>query len=167
MAGCWIQYYNGDWGFKIDKDRMGRAIDVEFIISVDKLKERIVEEYSLLGAPVIVKLSYWLHDDVSDVTGERKYPLQISNSEDYKIFTSFRKVDKWANVFVTFRDKVDGKVVDKVNAVRVGITSSVVVGDMDVVTGNEMKGGEEDVLDDETISMHVEEIEKLFILKNL
>ena len=125
MAGCWIRYCNGDWDFKIDKERMGRAIDVEFITSVDKLKERILEEYGLLGAPVTVDLSYWLPVAVSGVTGEREYPLQISTIDDYKIFTSFRIVSKLANIFFTFRDKVDE-------------TTSAVV---DVVSGKEMKGG--------------------------
>ncbi|KAL0796088.1 hypothetical protein Bca101_067465 [Brassica carinata] len=151
MAGCWIRYCNGDWDFKIDKDRMGRAIDVEFITSVDKLKERILEEYGLLGAPVTVDFSYWFPVAVSSVTGERVYPLQISTINDYKVFTSFRIVSKLSNVFVTFRDKVDE-------------TTSAVV---DVVSGKEMKGGGEEVLDDATILMYVEQIEAVYSAKAL
>ncbi|KAL0696438.1 hypothetical protein Bca4012_063618 [Brassica carinata] len=114
-------------------------------------EERILEEYGLLGAPVTVDLSYWLPVAVSGVTGEREYPLQISTIDDYKIFTSFRIVSKLQNVFITFRDKVDE-------------TTSAVV---DVVSGKEMKGGGEDVLDDATILMYVEQIEAVYSAKAL
>ncbi|CAN6924116.1 unnamed protein product, partial [Brassica oleracea] len=149
MAGRWIQYDNGDWDFKIDNDRMGRAIDVELITGVDMLKQKNIEEYGLIGASLMVELSDWLHGAVSAVTDESQYPLQISNPEDFKIFTSVRKVDKSAIFFVTFREIVDGKLVflrprgcvgtgngvDDMNELRVGSTSGVVVGEVDAVTG--------------------------------
>ncbi|KAF2586058.1 hypothetical protein F2Q70_00036169 [Brassica cretica] len=180
MAGRWIQYDNGDWYFKIDNDRMGRAIDVELITGVDMLKQKNIEEYGLIGASLIVELSYWLHGAVSAVTDESQYPLQISNPEDFKIFTSVRKVDKSAIFFVTFREIVDGKLiflrprgcvgtgngVDDMNELRVGSTSGVVVGEVDAVTGNEMEECETDVLDDDTIMRHVEEIEAVYAAKS-
>lgn len=180
MAGRWIQYDSGDWDFKIDNDRMRRAIDVELITGLDMLKQKSIEEYGLIGVSLIVELSYWLHGVVSAVTDESQYPLQISNPEDLKIFTSVRKVDKSANIFVTFREIVDGKLiflrprgcvgtsngVDDMNELRVGSTSGVVVGEVDVVTGNELEECEIDVLDDDTIMRHVEEVEAVYVVKS-
>lgn len=80
-------YDNGDWDFKIDNDRMERALDVKFISDVDKLKHIIIEEYDLVGTSVFVELSYWFCHAESGVTGEIQVPLQISNNENHKMFT--------------------------------------------------------------------------------
>lgn len=109
MSGQWIMYDNGDWNFKFDNDRMGRAVNAKFISSVENLKHKIIEAYSLVEMSVFVEMSYWLGEYGSGATGEREAPLQISNDEDFELFTSACKEDKYINVFVTFREEIDGK----------------------------------------------------------
>ncbi|CAN7016910.1 unnamed protein product [Brassica oleracea var. botrytis] len=38
MAGRWIMFDNGAWDFKIDNDRMGRAVDSSRIRGAKELK---------------------------------------------------------------------------------------------------------------------------------
>lgn len=137
---------------------MGRALDVKFISDVDKLKHRIFEEYGLVGtSSIFVELSYWFCHAESSATSEILTPVQISNNEDYKIFNLGRKVDKSVNVFVTFREEVDGKMIF-LRHKRVGTTFADVIGGVEVDTGNEVDDHETDLLDDDEIMMHVEEI---------
>ncbi|KAF3567407.1 hypothetical protein DY000_02017151 [Brassica cretica] len=45
MADPWIMYDNGAWDFKIDNDRMGRAVDCSTIKGVYGLKDSILAAY--------------------------------------------------------------------------------------------------------------------------
>ncbi|CAF2223680.1 unnamed protein product [Brassica napus] len=107
-------------------------------------------------------MSYWL--------GEREAPVQISNDKDFDLFTSARKVDKYINVFVTFKEEIDGKIhflrpmgnllkskeVASSNEMQVGSTSA------DVHTRNEVNDCETDLTEDEIILMGVAEIEAVY-----
>ncbi|CAG7897165.1 unnamed protein product [Brassica rapa] len=162
ISGRWIMYDTGDWDFKLDSDRMGRAVYAKLITSVEDLKEAIIESYGLVGMSVAVEMSYWL--------GEREAPVQISNDKDFDLFTSARKVDKYINVFVTFKEEIDGKIhflrpmgnllkskeVASSNEMQVGSTSA------DVHTRNEVNDCETDLTEDEIILMGVAEIEAVY-----
>ncbi|KAF2580386.1 hypothetical protein F2Q68_00005492 [Brassica cretica] len=67
MAGRWIMYDNGAWDFKIDNDRMGRAVDCYSIKSVCGLKDSILAAYGLLGREIEVEMCYWLIDGDSEM----------------------------------------------------------------------------------------------------
>ncbi|CAN7057939.1 unnamed protein product [Brassica oleracea var. botrytis] len=163
-------YDTGDWDFKLDSDRMGRAIYAKLITSVEDLKRAIIESYSLVGMSVAVEMSYWLGEHGSCAVGEREAPLQISKDKDFDLFTSARKVDKYINVFVTFKEEIDGKIhflrpmgnllkskeVASSNEMQVGSTSA------DVHTRNEVNDGETDLTEDEIILMGVAEIEAVY-----
>ncbi|CAN6816234.1 unnamed protein product [Brassica oleracea] len=95
ISGRWIMYDTGDWDFKIDSDRMGRAVYAKLITSVEDLKRAIIESYGLVGMSVVVEMTYWLGEHGSGDVGERKAPVQISNDKDFDLFTSARKVDKY------------------------------------------------------------------------
>ncbi|CAF2317178.1 unnamed protein product, partial [Brassica napus] len=150
ISGRWIMYDTGDWDFKLDSDRMGRAVYAKLITSVEALKRAIIESYGLVGMSVAVEMSYWLREHGSCAVGEREAPVQISNDKDFDLFTSARKVDKYINVFVTFKEEVDGKIlylrpmgnllkskeVASSNEMQVGSTSA------DVHTRNEVNDGE-------------------------
>ncbi|CAN6933241.1 unnamed protein product [Brassica oleracea] len=110
ISGRWIMYDTGDWDFKLDSDRMGRAVYAKLITSVEDLKRAIIESYGLVGMSVAVEMSYWLGEHGSCAVGEREAPVQISNNKDFDLFTSARKVDKYINVFVTFKEEIDGKI---------------------------------------------------------
>ena len=103
-------YDTGDWDFKLDSDRMGRAVYAKLITSVEDLKRAIIESYGLVGMSVAVEVSYWLGEHGSCAVGEREAPVQISKDKDFDLFTSARKVDKYINVFVTFKEEIDGKI---------------------------------------------------------
>ncbi|KAL0716477.1 hypothetical protein Bca4012_065799 [Brassica carinata] len=109
ISGRWIMYDTGDWDFKLDSDRMGRAVYAKLITSVEDLKRAIIESYGLVGMSVVAEMSYWLGEHGSCAIGEREAPVQISNDKDFELFTSARKVDKYINVFVTFKEEIDGK----------------------------------------------------------
>ncbi|KAL0753473.1 hypothetical protein Bca101_091141 [Brassica carinata] len=110
ISGRWIMYDTGDWDFKLDSDRMGRAVYAKLITSVEDLKRAIIESYGLVGMSVAVEMSYWLGEHGSCAVGEREAPVQISKDKDFDLFTSARKVDKYINVFVTFKEEIDGKI---------------------------------------------------------
>ncbi|WZZ08325.1 hypothetical protein YC2023_094246 [Brassica napus] len=170
ISGRWIMYDTGDWDFKLDSDRMGRAVYVKLITSVEDLKEAIIESYGLVGMSVTVEMSYWLGEHGSCAVGEREAPVQISNDKDFDLFTSARKVDKYINVFVTFKEEIDGKIhflrpmgnllkskeVASSNEMQVGSTSA------DVHTRNEVNDCETDLTEDEIILMGVAEIEAVY-----
>ncbi|KAL0702306.1 hypothetical protein Bca4012_058428 [Brassica carinata] len=88
---------------------MGRAVYAKLITSVEDLKRAIIESYGLVGMSVVVEMSYWLGEQGSGSIGEREAPVQISNDKDFELFTSACKVDKYINVFVTFKEEIDGK----------------------------------------------------------
>ncbi|CAN7105994.1 unnamed protein product [Brassica rapa subsp. narinosa] len=170
ISGRWIMYDTGDWDFKLDSDRMGRAVYAKLITSVEALKQAILESYGLVGTSVAVEMSYWLCEHGSCAVGEREAPAQISNDKDFDLFTLARKVDKYINVFVTFKEEVDGKIlylrpignllkskeVASNNEMQVGSTSA------DVHTRNEVNDGETDLTEDEIILMGVAEIEAVY-----
>ncbi|CAN6998942.1 unnamed protein product, partial [Brassica rapa subsp. trilocularis] len=170
ISGRWIMYDTGDWDFKLDSDRMGRAVYAKLITSVEALKRAIIESYGLVGVSVAVEMSYWLREHGSCAVGEREAPVQISNDKDFDLFTSACKVDKYINVFVTFKEEVDGKIlylrpmgnllkskeVASSNEMQVGSTSA------DVHTRNEVNDGETDLTEDEIILMGVAEIEAFY-----
>nr|VDD61280.1 unnamed protein product [Brassica oleracea] len=170
ISGRWIMYDTGDWDFKLDSDRMGRAVYAKLITSVEDLKRAIIESYGLVGMSVAVEMSYWLGEHGSCAVGERGAPVQISNNKDFDLFTSARKVDKYINVFVTFKEEIDGKIhflrpmgnllkskeVASSNEMQVGSTSA------DVHTRNEVNDGETDLTEDEIILMGVAEIEAVY-----
>nr|VDC95763.1 unnamed protein product [Brassica oleracea] len=170
ISGRWIMYDTGDWDFKLDSDRMGRAVYAKLITSVEDLKRAIIESYGLVGMSVAVEMSYWLGEHGSCAVGEREAPVQISNDKDFDLFTSARKVDKYINVFVTFKEEIDGKIhflrpmgnllkskeVASSNEMQVGSTSA------DVHTRNEVNDGETDLTEDEIILMGVAEIEAVY-----
>ncbi|CAF1957815.1 unnamed protein product [Brassica oleracea var. botrytis] len=58
MAGRWIMFDNGAWDFKIDNDKMGRAVDSSRIRGAEELKTCIVAAYGLLGREVLAEMSY-------------------------------------------------------------------------------------------------------------
>ncbi|KAH0905928.1 hypothetical protein HID58_037755 [Brassica napus] len=163
-------YDTGDWDFKLDSDRMGRAVYAKLITFVEALKRAIIESYGLVGMSVAVEMSYWLREHGSCAVGEREAPVQISNDKDFDLFTSARKVDKYINVFVTFKEEVDGKIlylrpmgnllkskeVASSNEMQVGSTSA------DVHTRNEVNDGETYLTEDEIILMGVAEIEAVY-----
>ncbi|KAH0884820.1 hypothetical protein HID58_060916, partial [Brassica napus] len=170
ISGRWIMYDTGDWDFKLDSDRMGRAVYAKLITSVEDLKRAIIESYGLVGMSVAVEVSYWLGEHGSCAVGEREAPVQISKDKDFDLFTSARKVDKYINVFVTFKEEIDGKIhflrpmgnllkskeVASSNEMQVGSTSA------DVHTRNEVNDGETDLTEDEIILMGVAEIEAVY-----
>ncbi|KAH0883574.1 hypothetical protein HID58_059670 [Brassica napus] len=170
ISGRWIMYDTGDWDFKLDSDRMGRAVYAKLITSVEDLKRAIIESYGLVGMYVAVEMSYWLGEHGSCAVGEREAPVQISKDKDFDLFTSARKVDKYINVFVTFKEEIDGKIhflrpmgnllkskeVASSNEMQVGSTSA------DVHTRNEVNDGETDLTEDEIILMGVAEIEVVY-----
>ncbi|XP_013700416.2 uncharacterized protein LOC106404226 [Brassica napus] len=110
ISGRCIMYDTGDRDFKLDSDRMGRAVYAKLITFVEDLKRAIIESYGLVGMSVAVEMSYWLGEHGSGTVGEREAPVQISNDKDFDLFTSARKVDKYINVFVTFKEEIDGKI---------------------------------------------------------
>ncbi|KAL0682121.1 hypothetical protein Bca4012_048968 [Brassica carinata] len=170
ISGRWIMYDTGDWDFKLDSDRMARTVYAKLITSVEDLKRAIIESYGLVGKSVAVEMSYWLGEHGSCAVGEREAPVQISKDKDFDLFTSARKVDKYINVFVTFKEEIDGKIhflrpmgnllkskeVASSNEVQVGSTSA------DVYTRNEVNDGEIDLTEDEIILMGVAEIEAVY-----
>ncbi|KAH0894231.1 hypothetical protein HID58_056660, partial [Brassica napus] len=170
ISGRWIMYDTGDWDFKLDSDRMGRAVYAKLITSVEDLKRAIIESYGLVGMSVAVEMSYWLGEHGSCAVGERETPVQISKDKDFDLFTSARKVDKYINVFVTFKEEIDGKIhflrpmgnllkskeVASSNEMQVGSTYA------NVHTRNEVNDGETDLTEDEIILMGVAEIEAVY-----
>ncbi|KAF2572464.1 hypothetical protein F2Q70_00005050 [Brassica cretica] len=111
MAGPWIMYDNGAWDFKIDNDRMGRAVDCSTIKGVYGLKDSILAAYGLLGREIEVEMCYWLIDGDSEMVGKGAAPMEIATDTDYKIFKALHRTDKSFNVFVTFRDIVGGEMI--------------------------------------------------------
>ncbi|KAL0885550.1 hypothetical protein Bca101_009533 [Brassica carinata] len=163
-------YDTGDWDFKLDSDRMGRAVYAKLITSVEDLKRAIIESYGLVGMSVVAEMSYWLGEHGSCAIGEREAHVQISNDKDFELFTSARKVDKYINVFITFKEEIDGKMNflrpmgNLLKSKEVASSSNMQVGSMfaDVHTRNEVNDGETDLTEDEIILMRVAEIEAVY-----
>ncbi|KAH0903023.1 hypothetical protein HID58_042526 [Brassica napus] len=148
------------------EERVWRMVGVLYLAS----KRAIIESYGLVGMSIAVEMSYWLSEHGSGAVGEREAPVQISNDKDFDLFTSARKVDKYINVFVTFKEEIDGKInflrpmgnllkskeVASSSEMQVGSTSA------DVHTRNEVNYGETDLTEDEIILIRVAEIEAVY-----
>ncbi|KAL0876315.1 hypothetical protein Bca101_026020 [Brassica carinata] len=119
---------------------------------------------------VVAEMSYWLGEHGSCAIGEREAPVQIYNDKDFELFTSARKVDKYINVFVTFKEEIDGKMNflrpmgNLLKSKEVASSSNMQVGSTsaDVHTRNEVNDGETDLTEDEIILMRVAEIEAVY-----
>ncbi|CAN7011045.1 unnamed protein product, partial [Brassica oleracea var. botrytis] len=111
MAGRWIMYDNGGWDFKIDNERMGRAVDFSQSKGVNGLKDSILGSYGLLGRDLEVEMCYWLIDGESEMVGKGAAPVEIATDTDYKIFKALHRTDKSCNVFVIFREIVGEKLI--------------------------------------------------------
>ncbi|KAJ4867703.1 Uncharacterized protein Rs2_50750 [Raphanus sativus] len=128
---------------------MGRVIYAKLISSVEDLKRVIMESYGLVGKSFVVEMSYWIGQNGTGAIGEREAPVQISNDKDFELFTSARKVDKYINVFVTFKEQIDGKMDflrpmgNLLKSKEVAISSYVEVGSTsaDVHSRNEVNDG--------------------------
>ncbi|CAN7126274.1 unnamed protein product [Brassica rapa subsp. narinosa] len=115
-------------------------------------------------------MSYCLGEHGSGAVGERETPVQISNNKDFDLFTSARKVDKYINVFVTFKEKIDGKInflrpmENLLKSKEVASSSEMQVGSTsaDVHTRNEVNDSETDLTEDEIILIRVAEIEAVY-----
>ncbi|KAL0729823.1 hypothetical protein Bca4012_025916 [Brassica carinata] len=170
ISGRWIMYDTGDWDFKLDSDRMGRAVYAKLITSVEDLKQAIIESYGLVGMSVVAEMSYWFGEHGSCAIREREAPVQIFNDKDFELFTSARKVDKYINVFVPLKEEIDGKMNflrpmgNLLKSKEVASSSNMQVGSTsaDVHTRNEVNDGETDLTEDEIILMRVAEIEAVY-----
>ncbi|CDY52195.1 BnaCnng22080D [Brassica napus] len=111
MAGRWIMFDNGAWDFKIDNDKMGRAVDSSRIRGDEELKTCIVAAYGLLGREVLAEMSYWLNDGESEMVGLVASPVEIATDKDFRIFKALHRADKSVNLFVTLRESVGGKMI--------------------------------------------------------
>ncbi|CAF1894435.1 unnamed protein product [Brassica napus] len=111
MAGRWIMFDNGAWDFKIDNDKMGRAVDSSRIRGAEELKTCIVAAYGLLGREVLAEMSYWLNDGESEMVGLVAFPVEIATDKDFKIFKALHRADKSVNLFVTLRESVGGEMI--------------------------------------------------------
>ncbi|KAF3552225.1 hypothetical protein DY000_02008383 [Brassica cretica] len=111
MAGRWIMYDNGAWDFKIDNDRIGRAVDCYSIKGVCGLKDSILAAYGLLGREIEVEMCYWLIDGDSEMVGKGAAPVEIATDTDYKIFKALHRTYIFFNVFVTFTEIVGGEMI--------------------------------------------------------
>ncbi|KAG2292670.1 hypothetical protein Bca52824_039339 [Brassica carinata] len=76
---------NSTLDFKIDNDRMGRAVDCSSIKGVCGLKDSVLAAYGLLGREIEVEMCYWLIDGDSEMVGKGA-PVEIATDTDYKIF---------------------------------------------------------------------------------
>ncbi|KAF3489909.1 hypothetical protein F2Q69_00054593 [Brassica cretica] len=88
MAGRWIMFDNRAWDFKIDNDRMGRAVDSSRIRGAEELKTCILAAYGLLGREVLVEMSYWLNDGESEMVGLVASSVEIATNKDFRIFNA-------------------------------------------------------------------------------
>ncbi|KAF3606860.1 hypothetical protein DY000_02049856 [Brassica cretica] len=111
MAGRWIMFDNGAWDFKIDNDRMGRAVDSSRIRGAEELKTCILAAYGLLGREVLAEMSYWLNDGESEMVGLVASPVEIATDKDFRIFKALHRADKSVNLFVTLRESVGGEMI--------------------------------------------------------
>ena len=127
-------YDTGSWDFKINNDRMGRAVDSSGIRGADRLKDRILREYGLLEREIFAEMRYWLNDDESDMVGKGAAPVHILTYTDYKIFKALQRADKSVNVFVTFREFVGGERIflrsERVIASQVSVSVGIVDEDL-------------------------------------
>ncbi|KAL0772859.1 hypothetical protein Bca101_038010 [Brassica carinata] len=159
-----------DGGCSVSSIEDLRVFGIQLITSVEDLKRAIIESYGLVGMSVAVEMSYCLGEHGSCAVGEREAPVQISKDKDFDLFTSAHKVDKYINVFFTFKEEIDGKIhflrpmgnllkskeVASSNEMQVGSTSA------NVHTRNEVNDGETDLTEDEIILMGVAEIEAVY-----
>ncbi|KAL0876018.1 hypothetical protein Bca101_025723 [Brassica carinata] len=155
---------------RYDERGKGMADGGSVVSSIEDLKHAIIESYGLVGMSVVAEMSYWLGEHGSCAIGEREAPVQISNDKDFELFTSARKVDKYINVFVTFKEEIDGKMNflrpmgNLLKSKKVASSSNMQVGSTsaDVHTRNEVNDGETDLTEDEIILMRVAEIEAVY-----
>ncbi|CAF1954278.1 unnamed protein product [Brassica napus] len=98
MAGRWIMFDNGAWDFKIDNDRMGRAVDTSRIRGAEELKTCIVAAYGLLGKEVLVEMSYWLNDGESEMQIEECYKRNSQSGGMRNVNDKFKGLQQKAMV---------------------------------------------------------------------
>nr|VDD34982.1 unnamed protein product [Brassica oleracea] len=147
----------------------GGAVYLEVDNFIEDLRRALIESYGLLECLLPLRCHIGLvNTDLVLLVKESS--VQISKDKDFDLFTSARKVDKYINVFVTFKEEIDGKIhflrpmgnllkskeVASNNEMQVGSTSA------DVHTRNEVNDGETDLTEDKIILMGVAEIEAVY-----
>lgn len=115
LSGDWVCGEGGKWDFIIEKNRMGRTVQMYEGIGVKELEGNVLHEFRVDEARHRVSLSYWPPTSFKLATGIRTPPVLITNSGAVKFFCEHQKVKEGMNLFAKFELKaacVDDEFVD-------------------------------------------------------
>ena len=115
LSGDWFCSDVGTWDFVIEKNRMGRMVEIYEGIGCKELEGNVLREFKLDEERYRVSLSYWPPTSFELATGIRTPPVLITNHGAVKYFCEHQKVKGGMNLFAKFElktDCVDTEVVD-------------------------------------------------------
>ncbi|RIA05146.1 hypothetical protein BRARA_K00569 [Brassica rapa] len=115
LSGDWVCSDVGTWDFVIEKNRMGRMVEIYDGIGCKELAGNVLREFKLDEERYGVTLSYWPPTSFELATGIRTPPVMITNHGAVKYFCDHQKVKGGMNLFAKFElktDSVDTEVVD-------------------------------------------------------
>ncbi|KAH0845279.1 LOW QUALITY PROTEIN: hypothetical protein HID58_091856, partial [Brassica napus] len=112
LSGDWVCSDVGTWDFVIEKNRMGRMVDIYEGIGCKELEGNVLRKFKLDEGRYRVSLSYWAPTSFELATGIRTPPVLITNRGAVKYFCEHQKVKGGMNLLNWKTDSVDTEVVD-------------------------------------------------------
>lgn len=102
LSGDWVCSDVGTWDFVIEKNRMGRMVDIYEGIGCKELEGNVLREFKLDEGRYRVSLRYWPPTSFELATGIRTPPVLITNHGAVKYFCEHQKVKGGMNLFAKF-----------------------------------------------------------------
>lgn len=102
QSGRWILYSTGDWEFKLDSSRRGRALRLTGVRCLKDLESKVRQLYGMERVTIGVELSYLFEDKLALLAGTEPGPTLISGEREFRSFKSLSLGDKSVNLFVCF-----------------------------------------------------------------
>ncbi|CAE6096493.1 unnamed protein product [Arabidopsis arenosa] len=120
QAGRWILYSTGEWEFKMDSYRQGRALSLMGLKTFRDLELKVRQLYRMERSSISTELSYMFEDNLALLAGVQPGPTMIRCDRQFRSFKSLSIHDKSVNLFVCFREGDGVKVGPTPEARRIG-----------------------------------------------
>jgi len=104
QAGRWILYSTGEWEFKMDSYRHGRAMRLMGLKNLRDLELQVRHLFGMENLSISLELSYIFEDQIALLAGVQPGPTMIGSDWHFRCFKSLSLADKSINLFACFRE---------------------------------------------------------------
>ncbi|KAL0741726.1 hypothetical protein Bca4012_083239 [Brassica carinata] len=162
LSGDWVCGEEGKWDFVVEKNRMGRMVQMYEGIGCKELEGNVLREFKLDEGRYRVALSYWPPTSSEIATGIRTPPVLITNEVALKYFCQHQKVKGGMNLFAKIESRKESVDVEVVDDSGLGFVSP-----KEYVSSAASKTRVCDIEDDEDLVREVEKVETKLMSESL